>query len=175
MDVDANLLGRTPSAVTPRHPVVGDVLLRSLYPSLWSYTAAACGNSCDPDDVLQDALLHTLRLHDLDELEHPARIPAQGDLASGDLRGPRRTKSQRVTYGVVIDEVPDGTPTSYPSDLADLMRLSPPDRALLFLVDVERLDFAAATTILGCSSGAPKRASHARHELRTELEGEANR
>jgi DNA-directed RNA polymerase specialized sigma24 family protein len=51
---------------------MGDALLEELYPSLWSYTAAACGNSCDPDDVLQYALLRTLRLHDIDELDHPA-------------------------------------------------------------------------------------------------------
>jgi RNA polymerase sigma-70 factor (ECF subfamily) len=153
---------------------MGDALLEELYPSLWSYTAAACGNSCDPDDVLQDALLRTLRLHDIDELDHPAAYLRKVVLHLV-IAEARRTKSQRLTYGVVIDEVPDGTPTAYPSDLSDLMRLSPPDRALLYLVDVEKLDFSAVAELLGCSSSAArKRASRARSALRHELDGEAS-
>lgn len=156
---------------TLRRVEAGD-LLSDLYPGLWRYTAAACGASFDPDDVLQEALTRTLAVHTLEDLDHPAAYIRKAVLSVivDEARSPRMRRS---TLTPVVADAPAANPTEYPSDLADLLRLTPPDRALLYLVEVERFDFTSAAAVLGCSPAtARKRASRARVALRSALEGD---
>jgi len=67
------------------------------------------------------------------------------------------------------------TEANYPSDLSDLERLTPLDRAVLFLVEVEGRNFGEVAELTGISVNAARlRASRARRTLRQELttEGE---
>ena len=68
-----------------------------------------------------------------------------------------------------------GASDQYPSDLEDLMRLSPTVRALLYLVDIEGEPVADAAALVGMShSGARVALMRARRRLRGDLATEAN-
>jgi DNA-directed RNA polymerase specialized sigma24 family protein len=69
----------------------------------------------------------------------------------------------------------DHVETTYPSDLADLLRLSPDARAVLWLVDVEGLPFREVAAIVDCSEATARaRAVRARRVLRLALEDGAS-
>jgi RNA polymerase sigma-70 factor (ECF subfamily) len=62
---------------------------------------------------------------------------------------------------------------AYPSDLADLLRLTPKERAVLYLTEVEGYRYAEVGRMLGCSEAAArKRAGRARRRLYAALVGE---
>jgi RNA polymerase sigma-70 factor (ECF subfamily) len=64
----------------------------------------------------------------------------------------------------------------YPSDLAELARLEPSDRAAVYLSVVERRSHREIAAILGCSEDASRqRVSRALERLRSELTAEADR
>lgn len=63
--------------------------------------------------------------------------------------------------------------TPVPSDLADLLRLDPTSRALLYLVEVEGASIRDAAAAAGCTEPAARmRLSRARRRLRAELDVE---
>ncbi len=63
---------------------------------------------------------------------------------------------------------------SYPSDLTDLLALSPRVRALLYLVEVEGQPIAPAAATVGMSNGNARVALlRARRQLRAELSKES--
>jgi DNA-directed RNA polymerase specialized sigma24 family protein len=65
---------------------------------------------------------------------------------------------------------------AYPSDLADLLRLSPEERAVLYLSEVEGYRFADIGRMLGCSEAAArKRAMRGRRRLYSALVEEVAR
>jgi RNA polymerase sigma-70 factor (ECF subfamily) len=64
---------------------------------------------------------------------------------------------------------------NYPSDLADLERLQPVDRAILFLHDVQGFAFAEVSDLVGMNAGRVRmRASRARSRLRDLLREETD-
>lgn len=142
-------------------------ILEKLYPQLRRFAAVVADLDVDPDDLVQDALCATLRRHALQELDQPAAYLKQAMVhaAASDRRRKSRWKSllpRLVGDGRSVDH--------YPSDLSDLDVLAPLDRAVLFLVDVERLPHEVAAGELGLTPGAVrKRASRARARLRAEL------
>lgn len=140
------------------------------YPPLWRYTAATCGTSYDADDVLQEAFARTLRHHRIEDLEYPGAYLRKVVMSVIASQARRR---RRKPTDVLDHDVGTSNPVVYPSDLSDLLRLDPRDRAVLYLVDVEGCTFEEAAPMLGCSAAAArKRASRARHRLRTTLEEE---
>jgi RNA polymerase sigma-70 factor (ECF subfamily) len=71
---------------------------------------------------------------------------------------------------------PDSGLDQYPSDLADLLRLAPADRAILYLHDVEGFDFEEVARLVGMTAGRVRmRASRARSRLRALLIEETER
>jgi DNA-directed RNA polymerase specialized sigma24 family protein len=63
---------------------------------------------------------------------------------------------------------------SYPSDLADLQRVDPVTRGLLYLVEVEGASVGEAASAVGCSALAARtRLSRGRRQLRGALDAEA--
>ncbi len=151
---------------------MSNVVLEDLYPALWRFAAATCGSTYDPDDVLQEAVVRTLRRHDVAELDHPAAYIRKA-IVSVVVDEARRRRRSPLVGGIAIDQLPDGRPAEYPSDLSELLRLEPRDRSLLYLVDVEGRGFGEAARIIGCSTvTARKRASRARHALRQAIEQE---
>jgi RNA polymerase sigma factor (sigma-70 family) len=147
-----------------------DELFAGLYPSLRRFAAVADAEG-DPDDLVQEAVARTLRRHPLSELDNPGAYLRRTilNLASNRRRGLARWRAAVSRLGPVNDDVT----AEYDSDLADLLHLSPDDRALLFLVAVEDCTYAEAADFLGITEAAARtRASRARRHLRAELEGE---
>jgi hypothetical protein len=64
----------------------------------------------------------------------------------------------------------DETLERYPSDLADLLRLPPRARAILYLTIVDGEQYRAAAAVVGCSETAARTiASRALRELQRQL------
>ena len=158
-----------PRGATRRAREATERILVTVYPRLWRFAAAACGSSADPDDVVQEALLRTLRVHTLADLEYPVAYLRKA-VMSVIMNDGRRSRPTSLRGD---ENIPDSRPVEYPSDLSDLLLLDPKDRALLYLVDVEGLSFEEATEILGFNvSAARQRASRARRALRDALTAE---
>jgi RNA polymerase sigma-70 factor (ECF subfamily) len=149
-----------------------DEVFSRVYPSLRRF-AAVTAPDADPDDLVQEAVARTLRRHTLVGLDHPEAYLRRTivHLASNRRRGLARRRTAVARLVPVESESP-----SYASDLADLLRLSPSSRALLWLVEVEGCDYGEAAAQLGISSEAARqRASRARRELRAAIEGDEQR
>lgn len=147
-------------------------LFERLYPSLRRF-AAVTDVDGDPDDLVQEAVARTLRIHSLHEIDDPGAYLRRAivNLASNRRRGLARLRLAVTRLG--RDEEERATAPEYLSDLSDLHRLAPDDRALLFLVVVEDRTYAEAAAQLGITEEAARaRASRARRRLRADLEGE---
>ena len=139
-------------------------LFRELYSTLRRYAAVVGSNWDDPDDLLHDALVRVLRSRSLSELSNPAAY-LRRTITNLVVDGSRhRSVEEGVRHLVAADvDVTD----HYPSDLEILERLSPTDRSIVYMVDVEGQSFAEAADASGCSTGAARlRASRARRSLR---------
>ena len=148
-----------------------DALFARIYPGLRRFAAASGPLECDPDDLVQEAVARTLRHHSLTDLDNPAAYLRRAivNLASNERRS--RARGRAAAARVMPA---DGLPAHYASDLADLMRLEPADRALLYLVEVEGSTYREAADAVGISEEAARaRASRARRRLRVDIEGEA--
>lgn len=148
-------------------------LVRELYPKLRRFAAVVAPSDVDPDDLMQEALVRTLRSHRLRDLQHPSAYlwRVMCSLASDHRRaqGRRRSATGRLPP---VDPHTD----TYPSDLAELELLSPQARAVLYLHDVEGLPFREVAEMLGGREASMRRAAtRARRSLRTLIaEEEAN-
>ena len=141
------------------------------YPSLSRFAGAVRPVGVDPDDLVQEALARTLATRSFDSLDDPIADlrTAIVRIASNIARGRRRDRDRVARLGRRADELVE----LYPSDLADLMRVSPRARAVLFLVYIEDRPYRDAASILGCSENAARAvASRAIRQLRRELQSE---
>lgn len=157
------LLGRT-------EPEEWQVVSES-YPSLRRFAAVAAPFDLEPDDLLQEALVSVMRKHRLTELNHPIAYIRKTILntaaAHSRRMGRRRVALRRYAASAHVAAMP-----GYPSDLADLYRLAPKERAALYLHEVEGYRFSEIASMLGCSESAAKKAgSRARRRLALELSG----
>ncbi len=162
--------------VAVEEPALGsaseDEVFSRVYPALRRF-AAVTAPDADPDDLVQEAVARTLRRHALADLDHPEAYLRRAivHLASNRRRGLARRRTAIARLVPAESELP-----SYSSDLADLLRLPPVARALLWLVEVEGCKYGEAAAQLGISSEAARqRASRARRELRAAIEGDENR
>src|SRR5688500_17916831 len=115
-----------------------DELFRELYPALRRFAAAVGPAEVDPDDLVQDALVRVLRRGNLTDLEAPLAYVRRIIL---NLASDRRRGFGRMHRAFSRVGVRSGDDTEYPSDLADLLHLSPEIRAVLWLADVEGRSF----------------------------------
>jgi len=146
-------------------------LFESIYPALSRFAGAVRPSGVDPDDLVQEALARTLAARSLDSLDDPVAYlrTAIVRVASNLARGRRRHRDRTVRIGTTAGAIAD----RYPSDLADLMRVSPRARAVLFLVYIEDQPYRHAASILGCTEDAARAvASRAIRQLRRELRAE---
>jgi RNA polymerase sigma-70 factor (ECF subfamily) len=142
-------------------------LFRSLYPSLRAYAAAIGSWDLEPDDLVQEALARTLRRHRLVELEAPGAYLRTAILNLAISESRRRTRTPR---GRSTPDERSGTAQELPSDLSDLERLTPMDRAVLYLVHVERYPHREVAKLLGITEQASRsRSSRATRQLRHEI------
>jgi RNA polymerase sigma-70 factor (ECF subfamily) len=145
-------------------------IFRDLYPRLRRFAAVVGPPEEDPEDLVQDALVRTLRHHGLAELDNAERYlqTVVVRLASNRRRslGYARRLLRRL-------DPPLASTTSFPSDLAELYRLQPEVRAVLYLVEVEGWSFREAALVAGCSEDAARaRASRGLRQLRLQLSEE---
>jgi len=145
-----------------------DELFILLYPSLRRFASVVGSRHDDPDDLVQEALARTLAMGPLKGVDNPAAYlrRAISNLAINRGRAEathRRHMARSLTDVTVSDQ--------YPSDLDELRRLSPVDRAVVYLADVEGRPFAETAAMLGITVVAARlRASRARRRLREILE-----
>lgn len=142
----------------PEH--ADEVLFRQVYPSVRAFAAVYAPAWLDPDDLVQEAVTRTLTRRRLSDLDDPGAYlrTAVANLVRNETT---RTKG---TSGRSIEEV---SHDYYPSDLVDLGRIPPESRGALLLLDVERMSYSDAASILGCSVAALKvRIKRARRQLR---------
>jgi RNA polymerase sigma factor (sigma-70 family) len=146
-------------------------LFAELYPSLRRLAAAVRAPEEDPDDLVQEALTRALTIGPLSARENPGAYvrTAIVRLASNQRRwlGRRRRAFTRATAAT------DANHATYPSDLDDLRRLPPRDRAVLYLSLVEGHSYREIADVLRCSEQAARaRASRAIRRLRVDLREE---
>ncbi len=126
-------------------------ILDELYPQLRRFAAVVADLDVDPDDLVQDALCATLRRHDLSEIDNPAAYLKRAMVHAVASNRRRKGVWKRLLPKVAAESHTDDR---YPSDLAELDVLSPLDRGVLYLVDVEGLPHDVAAEQLGLTSTA---------------------
>lgn len=146
-------------------------LFAELYPSLRRFAAAVRAPEEDPDDLVQEALTRALSIGSLASRKNPGAYlrTAIVRLASNQRRwlGRRRRAFTRAAPAT------DANLATYPSDLDDLRRLAPRDRAVLYMSLVEGHSYREIADVLRCSEQAARaRASRALRRLRADLREE---
>jgi DNA-directed RNA polymerase specialized sigma24 family protein len=151
-------------------PVDDDAVFARVYPALRRF-AAVTAPDADPDDLVQEAVARTLRRHTLGALDHPEAYLRRTIVHLASNR--RRSLARWRTASARLATVEPVTTPAYAGDVADLLRLPPAARALLWLVEVEGCDYSEAASQLGISSEAARqRAARARRALRAAIEGD---
>lgn len=146
-------------------------LFAELYRPLRRFAAVVGPIEVDPDDLLQEAVARVLRRRRLTDLDNPGAYLRRTmvNLASNH----RRTLAHRRRAMVRLEASGGPVGDVYPSDLNELLRLSPKERAVLYLSEVEGYRYAEIGRLLGCSEAtARKRAMRGRHRLYVQLVGE---
>ncbi|MDR9452089.1 MAG: sigma factor-like helix-turn-helix DNA-binding protein [Acidimicrobiia bacterium] len=147
-------------------------IFSELYRPLRRFAAVVGPLETDPDDLLQEAVARTLRHRRLHQLDNPGAYlrKTMVNLASNQRRG---FVINRRAFTRLSATNGRGSGDAYPSDLTDLMRLPPGERAVLYLSEVEGYRYAEIGRMLGCSEAAArKRALRARRHLYRAITGE---
>lgn len=146
-------------------------LFAELYTSLRRFAAVVGPIEVDPDDLLQEAVARVLRRHRLTDLDQPGAYlkKTMVNLASNHRRSMARERRALFRFGASAHSGKD----AYPSDVNELLGLSPGERAVLYLSEVEGYRYAEIGRMLGCSEAAArKRAMRGRRRLYSQLAGE---
>jgi RNA polymerase sigma-70 factor (ECF subfamily) len=144
-----------------------------LYEPLRRFASVVRSPDMDADDLVQEALVRTLALQPLEELDDAAAYlrTVIVRLASNERR--RAGRRRRALARIHRDQEQESV--AYPSDLADLWRLDPADRAAVYLAVVEHRSHREIAEVLGCTEDASRqRVSRALARLRVELVSEAD-
>ena len=146
-------------------------LVAELYPSLRSFASVVAPPGQDPNDLVQEALVRTLRRGPLSRLEHPkAYLRTVVYHVAVSAR-----RHWAVEHSSVIQIVPTAVMPEDPWQVEELLRLSPKARAVMYLHVIEGLTYEEVGDQLGCSAvSARKTASRAKRRLRRLLVGEVN-
>ena len=160
--------------MTTSNPDRDGAAFAELYPGLLRLAAVICPPEEDANDLVQEALVQTVMrgpLTSYDDPEAYLRIVLVRLVANHRRRlGRRRRALSRIAAGSERSVM-----AVYPSELDDLMRLSPIDRAVLYLSLVERRSFREIGELVGCTEQAARtRSSRALRRLRSALEEEVS-
>jgi len=144
-----------------------EALFGQLYPALRRFAAVVKPAEVDTDDLVQEALVRALTVGPLSQYEDPGAYLRRTivNLASNARR--RSGRARRAFRKLLVSEQAG---TSFPSDLEDLRRLRPADRAAVYLAAVEGQPHAVIAETLGCSEAAARnRVSRGLRRLRADL------
>ena len=125
----------------------------------------------DPNDLVQEALVRTLRGGSLSRLEYP-RAYLRTTIYHLAVSARRHWIAQRqALQRIEIDD----DPPEYSWQVDELLALSSKARAVLYLRVVEIMPYGEIARLLGCSEVAVRKtASRAQRQLRWLLEEEVN-
>jgi RNA polymerase sigma factor (sigma-70 family) len=142
-------------------------LITSLYPALRRIAAVAGSFDVEPDDLVQEALMQTLRKGPLSDLDNPLAFLRKTivNLASNQRRslGRRRKALGRLSFE-------ESKWPTYPADIEAILDLPPRQRAILYLVEVEDVPYVEAAEQLGMTTEAARMlANRARKQARAAL------
>jgi RNA polymerase sigma-70 factor (ECF subfamily) len=143
-------------------------LITALYPALRRIAAVAGSVDIEPDDLVQEALVRTLRKGTISDRDDPlAYLRATiVNLASNQRRSLGRRRKAVARLSTEESWLP-----SYPADIEAILDLPPKHRAILYLVEVEDVPYAEAADQLGMTAVAARAiASRARKKARLALE-----
>jgi RNA polymerase sigma factor (sigma-70 family) len=161
-----------------RHAAAGDeARVVSAYPALRRFAFVVADSDTDPDDLLHDALVKTLRQGPLAEIDNLVGYVRRvmTNLASNHRR---RSAHRRTAVNLLGATSRDraGSEPERPSDLGDLMQLKPADRAALYLQVVDGYSHREIAEILGLTEAATRaRVSRALKKLRAATDQEVSR
>lgn len=157
--------------MTPVVEESDDALFSELYPRLRRFAAMVGSPDEDPDDLVQEAVARALRRGPLHELTNPLAY-LRSTIANLNLNR-SRSKTRHGRAVVRLGQFDDRRPAVYPSDLDDLMQLSPVDRAIVFCAAVEKMPYRDIAELLSLSERVTaKRAERALARLRLALRKE---
>jgi RNA polymerase sigma-70 factor (ECF subfamily) len=157
--------------VTEAVSVGDDELFERIYPSLRRWAGAVADADLDPDDLVQEAVARALRASPLTDLDDPTAYLRRTILNVAANHRRSRARFRRAVLR--LGRTDDTRASEYASDLADLLRVAPGARAVLYLVEVEGRTYAEAAEAIGISEEAARaRAARARRQLRIDIEGE---
>lgn len=143
-----------------------------MYDRLRRFAGAVGPWDMDPDDLLHEALVRTLRRGPLTGLENPEAY-LRRTITNIARNWVKRQGIARVAQHTLEAHAKLSTDPDYPSDLGDLLELNPIGRAVLFLHDIEGHTFAEVGELLGISEGNGRQiAVRARGMLRRQIEEE---
>lgn len=146
-------------------------LIHDLYPSLRRFAAVVGPVEVEPDDLVQEALFRAMRRGSLTDLTHPNAFLKRCivNLSKDHLR----TLVRRRRALVALAATSEAFVEAYPSDVIELMELSPQTRAVLYLREIEGRSFGEIGDIVGCTEKAARNcASRGRKRLRRILSEE---
>jgi RNA polymerase sigma factor (sigma-70 family) len=152
----------------------GRILFAEMYDRLRRFAGAVGPWDMEPDDLLHEALVRTLRLGPLTRLENPEAYLRRTitNIARNWMKRQGIARSAQHSVAARADAAAE---PSYPSDLSDLLELDPIGRAVVFLHDIEGHTFAEVGELLGISEGNSRQiAVRARHVLRHQIDQEAS-
>jgi RNA polymerase sigma-70 factor, ECF subfamily len=153
-------------------PRVSDAELLRLYPRLRRFAAVVAPAEVGPDDLVQEALERLLS-RDVDDVAHIEAYLRQTMVRLAANHRRRLGRWRRVVKRTEAMAAQTAAAAEYPSDLSFLNELKPVARAVLFLHDVEGVDFATIAGQLGLTEAAAKQtAVRARRHLRNYIEQE---
>lgn len=148
---------------------------RELYKPLRRFAAVVAPIDVEPDDLVQEALARVLARGGLARLQSPLAYLRRSVLNLAINQ--QRASVRRSTVLRSVDTIEQGARAAeYPSHLWGLLDLSPLDRAVLYLADVEGWGFAEISEVTGVRESTLRgRASRARKDLRDRIEKEESR
>lgn len=145
--------------------------LTQLYEPLRRFAAVVGRWEIEPDDLVQEAYARFLR-------SEPGAVRDLGPylrrvIANAAIDERRRSRRAEAARLRLVGDGHGHATDSYPSELADLLRLDPQVRGLLYLVEVEGEPVGTAAQAVGMGPASARMAlTRARRRLRAALEAE---
>ena len=146
-------------------------LIARLYPQLRSFASVVAPAGEDPNDLVQEALLRTLRTGPLSRLEYP-KAYLRTTIYHLAVSARRHWAAEQ---NALVKVAADVEPPEDPWQVEELLVLPPKARAVLYLQAIEGMPYDEIGGLLGCTAvSARKTASRAKRRLRRLLTEEVD-